>query len=88
MLITDPADDMFGAAIRGLFVIDPSGTVRSVLVNDDGAGRSVDDTMRTVQALQYGDSHEGEGCPANWKPGDRTIATNADGAKDFFESWA
>merc|ERR1719183_1773253 len=38
VLITDEEDDMFGAALRGVFIIDPSGTVRSVIVNDDGAG--------------------------------------------------
>ena len=53
MLITDSNDDMFGAALRGVFIIDPTGTVRSVIINDDGAGRNVDEVIRTVQALQY-----------------------------------
>ncbi|GMH85917.1 hypothetical protein TrVE_jg2661 [Triparma verrucosa] len=88
VLITDSKDDMFGAALRGVFIIDPTGTVRSVIINDDGAGRNVDEVIRTVQALQYSDSHEGEGCPANWTPGSKTIKTNADGAKEFFEAWA
>ena len=62
--------------------------MRSVLVNDDGAGRSVDDVMRTAQALQYVDSHEGEGCPVNWQPGEKSIGTNSDDAKAFFKEWA
>jgi peroxiredoxin (alkyl hydroperoxide reductase subunit C) len=86
VLVTDPDDDMYGAALRGVFVIDPNGKVRSVLVNDDGAGRNVEEVMRTVQALQYIDSHDGEGCPAGWTPGAATIKTDSDGAKEFFRA--
>jgi peroxiredoxin (alkyl hydroperoxide reductase subunit C) len=71
-----------------VFIIDPAGVVRSVTVNDDGAGRSIDEVIRTVQALQYADSHKGEACPAGWTPGQKTIKTNADGAKEFFKEWA
>ncbi|GMH67396.1 hypothetical protein TrRE_jg798 [Triparma retinervis] len=88
VLITDSSDDMFGAALRAVFIIDPSGTVRSVIINDDGAGRSIEEVTRTVQALQYSDTHEGEGCPANWTPGGKTIKTNADESKEFFKEWA
>ena len=56
-------------------------------VNDDAAGRSVDETMRTVQALQYADEHAGEVCGANWKPGDPTIKADPNGAKEFFKQW-
>lgn len=87
VLITDPADDMYGAALRGLFIIDPTGKIRSVTVNDDAAGRSVEEAMRLLKAFQYADAHEGEACPANWKEGDKTIKTNADGSKDFFKTW-
>jgi alkyl hydroperoxide reductase subunit AhpC len=44
VLVDDPADEMYGAALRGLFIIDPAGTVRSALINDDHVGRSVDET--------------------------------------------
>ena len=88
VLVTDPSDGMFGAALRGLFIVDPSGVVRSVTVNDDGAGRNVEEVLRTVQALQYADEHHGEACPAGWVPGQKTIKTNADGAKEFFREWA
>ena len=87
VLITDPSDGMNGAAIRGLFLIDPTGTVRSVVVNDDGAGRSVDEVIRTLQALQYADGHKGEACPAGWSPGGKSIKTDVDGAKEFFKTW-
>jgi alkyl hydroperoxide reductase subunit AhpC len=86
VLVTDPEDEMFGAALRGVFIIDPNQIVRSVLINDDGAGRNVEEVMRTVQALQYVDSHEGEGCPANWSPGAATIKTDPNGSKDYFKA--
>lgn len=41
VLVTDESDDMFGAALRGLFIIDPQGFIRSMQVNDDNVGRSV-----------------------------------------------
>ena len=39
VLVTDEDDDMFGAALRGLFIIDPKGTIRSIQINDDAVGR-------------------------------------------------
>lgn len=41
-------------------------------MNDLPVGRSVDETLRLVQAFQYTDMH-GEVCPANWKPGEQTV---------------
>lgn len=52
MLVEDSSDPMFGAALRGVFIIDPKGVVRSVLVNDDHVGRNVDETLRQVKAFQ------------------------------------
>lgn len=84
VLVEDEDDDMFGAALRGLFLIDPTGKVRSVQINDDAVGRSVDEMLRLIKAFQYADSHEGEGCPANWTPGADTIRTNPDESKEYF----
>ena len=86
VLVTEEDDDMFGAALRGLFIIDPSGTVRSVQVNDDSVGRNVDETLRILKAFQWADSHEGEGCPASWTPGADTITANPDGSKAYFST--
>jgi peroxiredoxin (alkyl hydroperoxide reductase subunit C) len=61
-----------GHSLRGLFIIDGKGIVRQITMNDLPVGRSVDETLRLVQAFQYSDTHD-EVCPANWKPGDRTI---------------
>jgi len=48
VLVEDPEDGMNGAALRGLFIIDDTGKVRSVQVNDDAVGRSVDETLRLI----------------------------------------
>jgi alkyl hydroperoxide reductase subunit AhpC len=39
---------------RGLFIIDPMGMLRQLIINDLTVGRSVDETLRLVQALQIG----------------------------------
>lgn len=53
-----------GAAQRGLFIIDPDGVLKYAVVTDDNVGRSVDETLRVLAALQTGGL-----CPAEWRPG-------------------
>lgn len=72
-----------GIALRGLFLIDKNGMVRHQVVNDLPLGRSVDEALRVVQALQYFETH-GEVCPANWKEGARTIKATPKDSKEFF----
>lgn len=57
-----------GVALRGTFIIDPGGVVRSAVVNDLPVGRSVEETLRTLQAFQTGKL---TGC--EWKPGEEPI---------------
>lgn len=57
-----------GIAYRGTVVVDPQGVVRSVAVNDTGAGRSPKETLRTVQALMSGGL-----CGADWHKGDKFV---------------
>ena len=85
VLVDNPEDGMFGAALRGLFIIDGTGKLRMMQINDESVGRSVDETIRLIKAFQYADEH-GEVCPANWKPGDRTIKPSQEGSKDFFKA--
>jgi peroxiredoxin (alkyl hydroperoxide reductase subunit C) len=61
-----------GVAERALFVIDPKGNIRSMTINDADVGRSVDEAQRILDALIFKDEF-GEGCPVNWKKGDRGI---------------
>ncbi|MEM6689322.1 MAG: peroxiredoxin [Planctomycetota bacterium] len=74
-----------GVALRGLFLIDKEGTVRHQVVNDLPLGRSVDEALRMVKALQYFETN-GEVCPANWQEGSRTINPDVDKSKEFFDA--
>lgn len=64
-------------AYRGLFIIDKQGVVRHQLVNDMPLGRSVDEALRMVEALQFYEEN-GEVCPANWHMGDEAISETHD----------
>jgi peroxiredoxin (alkyl hydroperoxide reductase subunit C) len=74
-----------GIALRGLFLIDKDGVVRHQVVNDLPLGRSVDEALRMVQALQYFEAN-GEVCPANWQEGARTIKPDPSGSQEFFSA--
>lgn len=65
-----------GIALRGLFLIDTKGVVRHALVNDLPLGRSVDEALRMVDALQYHEKN-GEVCPANWKEGEEAMKADS-----------
>jgi len=67
-----------GVALRGTFVIDPDGIIKSAEVNDNSIGRSGAEMMRKVQAAQYVMTHPGEVCPMNWKPGESTLKPGLD----------
>jgi peroxiredoxin (alkyl hydroperoxide reductase subunit C) len=69
-------------ALRGLFLIDKQGVVRHALVNDLPLGRSVDEALRLVDALQFHEQH-GDVCPANWKQGDQGMKPTAAGVADY-----
>ena len=57
-----------GIALRGLFVIDPEGVLRYAVVHDLNVGRSAEETLRVIQALQTGGL-----CQAEWRPGQETL---------------
>jgi len=59
-----------GIALRGLFIIDPEGVLRYKVVHDLNIGRSAEETLRVIQALQTGGL-----CQAEWRPGQQTIKT-------------
>lgn len=69
-------------ALRGLFLIDKAGVVRHALVNDLPLGRSVDEALRMVDALQFFEEH-GEVCPANWRPGEEGMKPSASGVAEY-----
>merc|ERR1739836_291198 len=73
-----------GHTLRGLFLIDDKGTLRQITMNDLPVGRSVDETLRLIQAFQYTDKH-GEVCPAGWKPGQATIIPDPEDKLNYFK---
>lgn len=74
-------------AYRGTFLIDKQGLVRHQLVNDLPLGRSIDETLRTLDALQYVEIH-GEVCPANWKQGEKAMQATQEGVASYLSSKA
>ena len=62
-------DEEQGMAMRGTFIIDPLGVIRYIVLSDQNVGRSVDETIRTLTALQIGKI-----CPVDWKPGEATLS--------------
>lgn len=61
-------DEREGRALRATFVIDPNGVVQYALVSHRNVGRSVEETLRVLKALQTG-----RHCPAGWRPGEPTL---------------
>ncbi len=72
-------------AYRGLFLIDKQGIVRHQVVNDLPLGRSVDEALRMIDALQFHEEN-GEVCPANWQKGKEAMLATADGVAKYMGS--
>jgi peroxiredoxin (alkyl hydroperoxide reductase subunit C) len=73
--------------VRALFFIDPKATIRAIIYYPLNIGRSVDEIMRVVDALQTADG-KGVACPVNWKPGDKVIVPPPKTEKDVDERLA
>lgn len=71
-------------AFRGLFLIDKEGLVRHQIVNDLPLGRSVDEALRMIDALQHHEKH-GEVCPANWNKGSDAIQTTQESVGKYLD---
>lgn len=65
-------------ALRGTFVIDKKGVVRSAIVNDLPLGRNVDEFIRLIDAIEFNEKH-GEVCPAGWTKGKTGIKPTTEG---------
>ena len=73
-----------GVALRGLFLIDKEGILRAMTIHDLPLGRSVDESLRVLDALKHFETH-GEVCPADWKPGSATIKPGVKESKEYFQ---
>ncbi len=74
-------------ALRGLFLIDKEGVIRHAVINDLSLGRSVDEALRMVSALQHVEEH-GEVCPANWHEGEEAMKPTAEGVAKYLAKHA
>lgn len=75
-----------GIALRGLFIIDREGVIQHSTINNLAFGRSVDETLRVLQAIQYVQDNPDEVCPAGWKPGEKTMKPDPTGSKEYFSA--
>ena len=73
-----------GLALRGTFLIDKQGIVRQETVNDLPLGRSIEETLRLVDALQYTEKH-GEVCPAGWSTGKSAMKADPKGVASYLK---
>ncbi len=67
-----------GVALRGTFLIDPDGVLKAYEVNNNDIGRSAEELIRRLEAAKFAREHGGEVCPANWKPGEKTLKPGLD----------
>ncbi len=75
-------------ALRGLFLIDTKGIVRHAVINDLPLGRSVNEALRMVDALQFVETHGDQVCPANWQEGDEAMKPTAQGVASYLAKHA
>ena len=67
-------------------MVDKAGIIQHATINNLPIGRSVDETLRILQAIQYNNENPDEVCPANWQPGDETIIEDWEKSKEYFSS--
>lgn len=79
-------DPEAGVALRGLFIIDKEGIIQHSTINNLSFGRSVDETLRTLKAIQYVQSHPDEVCPAGWQEGDKTMIPDPEKSRVYFSA--
>lgn len=70
--------DEAGLALRGTFVINPDGIIKTMEVHDNAIARDVAETLRKLKAAQYVAAHPNEVCPAKWKEGATTLKPSLD----------
>jgi len=67
-----------GLSLRGTFLVDPDGKIKVMEIHDNSVGRSAAELLRKLQAAIYVREHNGEVCPASWKPGSTTLKPGLD----------
>jgi peroxiredoxin 2/4 len=72
-----------GATHRATFIIDPTGTLLHMSINEHDVGRSVDEVLRILRAFRTGAL-----CPADWAPGKATLTSEDDWLEKVFPDLA
>ncbi len=67
-----------GLALRGTFIINPEGVIKTLEIHDNAISRDVSETLRKLKAAQFVASHPGQVCPAKWKEGAETLKPSLD----------
>lgn len=67
-----------GISLRGTFIVDPEGILQAYEVHNKSIGRNADELIRKLQAAKFVHEGGGEVCPANWKPGSKTLKPSLD----------
>lgn len=75
-----------GVALRGLFIIDRNGIIQYSTINNLSFGRSIEETLRILKAIQYVQSHDNEVCPVGWQEGDKTMNPDPIKSKIYFST--
>ncbi len=70
--------DEDGMALRGTFLINPEGVIKTAEVHDNAIARDVKETLRKLKAAQYVAKNPGQVCPAKWNEGEKTITPSLD----------
>jgi peroxiredoxin (alkyl hydroperoxide reductase subunit C) len=67
-----------GNSLRGTFIIDPNGVLKTIEINHNDIGRSGKELLRKLRAAKFVNEHGGQVCPASWEPGDDTLKPGLD----------
>lgn len=67
-----------GLALRGTFIIDPDGVLKTMEIHDNNIGRSAKEMLRKLEAAKFVRENKGKVCPASWEPGGETLKPSVD----------
>ena len=67
-----------GVSLRGTFIIDPDGVLKTIEIHDNSIGRSAKELVRKLEAAKFVREHKGNVCPASWEPGKEVLTPGVD----------
>ena len=67
-----------GVSLRGTFIIDPDGALKTIEIHDNSIGRSAKELVRKLEAAKFVREHKGNVCPASWEPGKEVLTPGVD----------